>query len=238
MKPNNPLLQTLPDSPEEDRLLGDFVRQLNKAALREKYADGLAKNHGIVEPERPSLPLGKTPRRSLRAVWRSRTAQIAAIALLVLSAGTGWYLSNRASTEEGLLAAYLAVEDYYVPVTRSKPAPQLPATLIERQLLLDFGAKRFDKITALKNVPLTPTGNFFLALAFIATERPEEALQTFALIPADDLEYGVEANWYATLLHLKLGNREKAIERLRYYAASDELFSLRARTLLEAMEKQ
>jgi hypothetical protein len=238
MKPDNPLLQALPDSPEEDRLLGDFVRQLNRAALRTKYAKRLTTDHGIVEPECPRVSTVLAPDRPLRTVWRSRVAQIAALTLLIFSAGTAWYFSERASAEQELLAAYLLVEDYYVPITRSAPAQQLPLTVIERQLLLDFGAQRFDKITALINVPLTPTGNFFLALSFIATERPEEALQTLALISADDPEYGVEADWYATLLRLKWGNRAKAIERLQYYAASEEFLSVRARALLEVVNKQ
>jgi hypothetical protein len=218
----NPLLNTAEGSPEEDHMVGSFVRQRGQQALRERYAQRIAQDHGIHRPSRK------------RVLQRFLPAAAAAVVLLAL--GTFAWL-NQPSPMETLLADNLYVEDYYVPINRSSaPNDESQLTSSESQLLLSFGAKRFQEVIALEPMAKSPTARFYVGLALISQERDAEA-RTVMQGLLDDTSYGEEARWYDTLLALRMGDRVNAKSALATYTPNNLSYYQKAQELLRAMEK-
>lgn len=213
-------------TPSEDQIIGDFIRQRGNEHLRRRYRNLLSRDHNRPRPPAPDRGARAMVRRVLP--WAAAAAALAGLILGVYHwTGPG----SRAGGE--LLASYLDVADYYVPLTRSSAAVR-PVDKRDVDLLLDFGAKRFDRVIAREGEHLQPTGRFYLALALITTGRYGEAqLQLERL--RDDPHYAAEANWYHTLLLLRSGSVGVAETRLRAYQPADVLYYGRARTLLDEL---
>lgn len=228
-----------PGSPEEDRLVGDFVRQLNNKTLRNKYAQQIMLHEGIVCPDTDS-DAGTAPQSvRIASLWTRRTLAYAATVLLLIALGIGFQLNNSSSETEQLLASMLDVEDYIVPISRSAAPAQLqPDQRTERDIFLYYGAKKFDKVVALKNNNTGPGGRLYIALALIESGQPEEALRQLAMIPADDPEYGEESRWFSALLRIKTGDTITGKKLLQAFVTSRSVYSGGAQQLLRSLEEK
>lgn len=220
---NNPLLNTPEGSAAEESMVDAFIQQRGDRDLRKRYARLLEREHNVVRPM-------STPRR--RYAW---VASIAAGLALLIGALTWW---NQPSKYEVLLAGHLNVEDYYLPNFRGAVAPvDNQLTTEEGQLLLLFGAKRFDEVIVQAQVAQSPTAQFYLALALIEQQRYEEGrslMQQLATHP----DYGNEARWYDALLLLQLGELPAGIEKLADYPPSATGYYSRAQELLQQLREQ
>jgi hypothetical protein len=221
-----------PDSPEEDRLVGSFLRQRGNNYLRERYAKKLETLHGISV----GTPNTYTSVRQLFAM-RPLLRYIAAVAAIIGIAIPAYFLSQPTSASDQLLAEYLGVEDYYIPISRST-IPRGEEDRVSRsdiQLLLDYGAGHFERVTARAGSPLSHTGTFYVALALIVTNREEEAIRQLAPLTQEG-EYMDEAFWHTSLLQLRLGDVAAARKGLESYKPGDSYYH-KAQALLSLLEK-
>ena len=222
---NHPFTSSEPGSEEEERLLGSFVRQRGNEKLKQRYGKQLLTEQGISQPPRDKRKRGVLLRFSptLRRI-------AAGAAFLVGLAATLLYL-NLPSAYETLLAENLEVENYYLPFTRSGEKPTQVRSAIETQLLLDYGAGRFERVTANVGANLSLTGRFYLALALVVIEREGEARYEFQQL-IGDTDLGKEAAWYDILLQLRAGGIEAGKQRLAAYTSDDLMHYRKARELL------
>ena len=222
----NPLLNTPPDSKQEDHMVGSFLRQVGKRNLRDRYASKLATDHGIHQPP-PDSGSGKARGRSARTYW-----YLAAAASILLCLGAFLLYPNQEDGFEELLAENLSVESYYLPMTRGE-SPAM-SSRFETQLLLDYGAGKFEAVTARQGSRLSPVGTFYLALALIVTDRKEEALVQLRDIPMES-DLREEADWFALLLRLEAGEIVEGRRLLAAYKPDNLIYYRRAQALLKSL---
>ena len=222
---SNPFANHEPGSPEEEAIVGSFVRQRADRALRDRYASQLANQHGIVRPQAAPVVRRLTPRR----LWRLGAA--AAVALLLLA---GLWTLNAPSEYDRMLTAQLDLTDYQLPYARTAgPQDNTTVSALETQLMIDFGAERYEEIVARANGNFSPVGTLFLGLAHLELGRYAEA-QTLLLSVPTDHPLATEATWYAALIDLKLEDFPRAKARLNsipetqleYYRKAQRLLSL------------
>ena len=229
MKPNL-FTNRPPGSPEEDELVGAFIRQREDDRRRRRYRQLLARNYDLRSPLASVVttsPATKTRRR-----WSTWAA--AAAALVALSLALFLLKPISQPTSDDLLASYLAVEEYNVPLSRSTAATDHGIPEREIGLLVDYGAGRFQAVIARMNEQLSATGQFYVALALITQERDAEANQLLKSLEQDP-RYGKPATWYRTLVLLRAGSTEEAKARLQAYTAADLAYYRRARDLLATL---
>lgn len=225
---NHPFTSSEPGSEEEEHLLGSFIRQRGNEKLKQRYATKLLIDQGIAQP-----PLD-TNKKGILLRLSPTLRSIAAGATLLLGLAAALLYLNLPSAYETLLAENLEVENYYLPFTRGGEDPMQVRSVIETQLLLDYGAGRFDRVTANVGANLSVTGRFYLALALIVTEREDEARHEFQqLIGNTDL--GKEAAWYDILLQLRAGEVEAGKRRLAAYTSDDLMHYRKAQELLRTL---
>ena len=225
---NHPFTSSEPGSEEEEHLLGSFVRQRGNEKLKQRYAMKLLTEQGISRP-----PLDTNKKGTLLRLSPALRRIAAGAALLVGLAAALLYV-NLPSAYEALLAENLEVENYYLPFTRGGEDPVQVRSAIETQLLLDYGAGRFDRVTANIGADLSVTGRFYVALALIVTEREDEARHEFQQL-IGDTEIGEESDWYDILLQLRAGEIEAGKRRLAAYTPDDLMHYRKAQELLRTL---
>ncbi|WP_111668888.1 tetratricopeptide repeat protein [Algoriphagus litoralis] len=178
------------------------IRELQVGIQRASLAAKLDSFHTEL-----SYPEKETPIKSIRPLW---FWGVAASVFLVMSAGV-WWIMGQKSPEEQLYQAYF------------RPDPGLVTTMsgdanyeFDRAMVAYKEGDYADAIARWENLlsakPESDTLNYFLGSAYLSSQQESRSLSYLEAV-AEDLEsaFYSEANWYAGLAAMKLGQNEKAL---------------------------
>ncbi len=153
------------------------------------------------------------PVRQLNGPERKFNFRIAATVLLLLSVGGFWFF-NRADPNERLFDDYYTQDPGLPTVMGSNDNYEFYEAMVDyKQGHYDIAIEKWGKL--LEKKPTNDTLNYFMGSAHLGNRSTNTATPFFEnTIQTKGTHFEMEAYYYLGLIHLKSGNRKKAIDFL------------------------
>lgn len=184
----------------------DEIRDLRLGIERAALAVRLDSYHSeIGDPDK------EVPVRPLRPSW---LWGVAASFFLVASAGV-WWIMGQKSPEEQLYQAYFRPDPGLVTSMASQGNYEFDRAMVDyKDGKYSEAIDRWEKL--LNENPKNDTLNYFFGAALLASDQESLSLDYFQSVAENSRSaFYPDANWYAGLAALKLGQKEKALNFLR-----------------------
>ena len=214
-----------PELQEEVEMHRKLVSSIETESVRQML-EQIHEEH-FAQEETPIVPMRSRSRYFPLAI-------AASVALLILA---GWWVfSWQSSQPEALYAAYFS-PDEGLPTTLGYMDNARFAEGMVSYKLGDY-AEALDYWQPLLSAdPANDTLNYYAGLAYLASERPEQAITRLDKVVENETSgYYTDARWYLSLAYLKNEQADEARTYLRQLAEEDVPYREESREILEKLE--
>ncbi|MCU0402624.1 MAG: hypothetical protein MUE75_16735, partial [Algoriphagus sp.] len=157
-----------------------------------------------------SYPLKESPIKSIRPLW---FWGVAASFFLLMSAGVWWIMGQKSPGEERF-QAYFRPDPGLVTTMSSESDYEFDRGMVDyKEGKYAQAISRWEK--ELVSKPKNDTLSYFIGSAYLSSSQESRSLDYLESVAVDsESAFYSEANWYAGLAALKLGQNEKALKFL------------------------